>query len=118
MARVTDPLSLCLCPVLLLNRCATSCYYVLAAISNRYTMCMRVHPMLTLRIPDELSAELRRIAAVEERSLTAQAIRFLRIGINAWHAERGTVSPLDITPDATPDHTRTHVLGDSKGGDQ
>lgn len=46
-----------------------------------------------LRLPDDLMAKIREIAAQEERPLNTQLIRFIRAGVERYEAaQRGTKS--------------------------
>lgn len=42
----------------------------------------------TVRMPEEMLDEIRRIAADEERALNSQLLRFIRWGLERYRAER------------------------------
>ena len=42
----------------------------------------------TVRMPEEMLDEIRRIAAEEERALNSQLLRFIRWGLERYRAER------------------------------
>jgi len=42
---------------------------------------------ISLRIPEEIHADLKRVADQEDRTITAQILRFIRAGLKPYRAE-------------------------------
>ncbi len=52
---------------------------------------------ISLRVPEDLLAEIRRVATEEERPLNTQVLRFIRAGLQQHQQQHGLDSRADLS---------------------